>query len=250
MPQVAQTPIERAGRYWLKRDDLYTVAGVSGGKARSCWALAQEATGLVTAGSRSSPQVNIVAHIARQLRIPCHVHVPTGALGPEVEGAKAAGAVVIQHRPGHNSVIVARARQDAQEMGWVDIPFGMECRTAVEQTAAQVQDLPDQVERLVVPVGSGMSLAGILHGLRLGARRLPVLGVQVGANPANRLQKWGPLFWSQDCTLVKSGVPYQRPVQMAIGDVVLDPIYEAKCVRFMVPGDLLWIVGVRQETDL
>ena len=70
------TPIESSGGYYFKRDDLYRVAGVSGGKARTCWGLAQGAPGLVTAGSRHSPQVNIVAHIAQELGVPCRVHVP------------------------------------------------------------------------------------------------------------------------------------------------------------------------------
>lgn len=46
------TPVERCGDIWLKRDDAFTVAGQYGGKARTCWQLAQGASGLVTAGSR------------------------------------------------------------------------------------------------------------------------------------------------------------------------------------------------------
>ena len=55
--QPEHTPVQQVGQLWLKRDDLYSVAGVAGGKVRSCWALAQGARGLVTAGSRASPQV-------------------------------------------------------------------------------------------------------------------------------------------------------------------------------------------------
>lgn len=65
--QPELTPVDKHGDYWMKRDDLYRVAGVCGGKVRTCWNLAQGAKGLVTAGSRSSPQCNIVAHIAQKL---------------------------------------------------------------------------------------------------------------------------------------------------------------------------------------
>lgn len=162
--QPEQTPVERVGDVWLKRDDLYTVAGVSGGKVRSCWALAQGATGLVTAGSRASPQVNIVAHIARRLGVPCAVHTPAGEPSPEVADALACGAMRVEHRPGYNSVIIARAREDAAARGWTEIPFGMECQEAVKQTRQQVANVPADVRRLVVPVGSGMSLSlSLIH---------------------------------------------------------------------------------------
>ena len=31
------TPVQRIDHVWVKRDDLYHVAGVNGGKARACW---------------------------------------------------------------------------------------------------------------------------------------------------------------------------------------------------------------------
>ena len=61
---TAPTPLQQVGNFLVKRDDLFEIAGVCGGKARTCWAMSQGAPGLVTAGSRSSPQANIVAHVA------------------------------------------------------------------------------------------------------------------------------------------------------------------------------------------
>lgn len=246
MRRRLRTPIERHGDIWLKRDDLFEVAGVPGGKVRTCWHLAQGAPGLITAGSRSSPQVNIVAHIARKLGVPCRVHVPSGELKPELLAAQAAGAEIVQHRPGYNSVIVARAREDAQRTGWREIPFGMECEEAVRQTAGQVRDIPAGVRRIVVPVGSGMSYCGILHGLQEHRMRLPTLGVMVGADPRKRLERFAPVFPTSWPHLVPAGVDYHAAVNERIGDVVLDPHYEAKCARFLEPGDLLWVVGIRQ----
>lgn len=233
------------GEIWLKRDDTFSVAGVCGGKVRSCWHLAQGARGLVTAGSRASPQVNIVAHIAARLGVPCRVHVPSGQLSPEVAAAHDVGATVVQHRPGYNTVIVRRARDDAAARGWREIPFGMECHEAVAQTAGQVCDLPPAA-RIVVPVGSGMSLAGILHGLKRAGVKIPVLGVVVGADPAERLDRHAPPLWREMAKLVPAGVDYHKSVNASVDDVSLDPVYEAKCARFLRPGDLLWCVGIRQ----
>jgi hypothetical protein len=245
--QDSRTPLEKHGAVWFKRDDQFAIAGVAGGKVRTCWALAKGAVGLVTAGSRASPQVNIVAHIAKKLGIPCRVHVPAGELSPELLSAQAAGAEVVQHRPGYNTVIVARAREDAAARGWTEIPFGMECEEAVRQTASQVGVLPKRARRIVIPVGSGMSLAGVLHGLKAARSDLPVVGVVVGADPTERLDRYAPPDWRSRVTLVRSEVDYHddAPVTELEG-VTLDPIYEAKCIPFVAPGDLLWVVGIRE----
>ena len=245
------TPVEEHGGYLVKRDDLFAVGGSAGGKARTCLALAAAGApaGLVTAGSRQSPQANIVAAVAAQLGVRCRVHVPAaaGPLTPELAAAAGHGAEIVEHRPGHNSVIIARARDDAAARGWLDIPFGMECAEAVRQTAGQVASLPADVTRIVVPVGSGMSLAGILAGLAQAGRDTPVLGVVVGADPARRLGKWAP-GWRGRVQLVKAQQGYHdHAAGTRLGELELDPVYEAKCLPFLRPGDLLWVVG-RRET--
>ena len=243
----ALTPVQLRAGVWMKRDDLFEVNGVPGGKVRTCWRLAQGAAGLVTAGSRSSPQVNIVAHVAQALGIPCRVHTPTGELSPEVVAARDAGAEVVQHRAGYNTVIVKRARDDAAALGWTEIPFGMECAEAVAQTRRQVANLPAEAQRLVMPVGSGMSLAGVLWGLADIGRKLPVVGVVVGADPEKRLDEYAPPGWRDLVQLVPSGSDYHQPAAATtFGGVDLDPHYEAKAVPFIRPGDCFWIVGVRQ----
>ena len=243
------TPIEKVGEYFVKRDDLFAVNGVNGGKVRTCYYLAQNAKGLVTAGSRESPQVNIVAHIAKELGIPCRVHTPEGKLSPEVEAAKNIGAEVIQHKAGYNSVIIKRAKDDAIEQGFKEIPFGMECCEAVEATKNQVKNIPSNTKRIVIPVGSGMSLSGLLHGLIENNLNIPVLGVRVGADPTDRLNKYAPKNWASMVTLVSSDLDYhQHEKDNNFYGLTLDPVYEAKCIKFIEKGDLLWVVGIRQTS--
>lgn len=249
------TPWQHEAGVWLKRDDTYTVAGVSGGKARTCWQLAMALPapeGLVTAGSRSSPQVNIVAHVGVELGVPVRCFVPGGKWSPELEAAAMAGATLVPVRPGHNSVITARAREWAEQHHlWREIPFGMECKEAVRATAGQVANLPPEVKRLVVPVGSGMSLAGVLYGLLEHDRRPPVLGVCVGADPDRRLRRWAPPLWRMMVDLVLADVDYHRPAPVTQwGAVTLDSVYEAKCIPYLEPGDGLWCVGIRQTEEV
>jgi len=248
----AATPIEKHGDNWIKRDDLFEINGAPGGKVRTCLALAQRAkdsgaAGITTAGSRSSPQVNIVARVAAHLGLKARCHTPKGKLSPEVIAARDAGAVIEQHKPGHNSVIIARAREDAKARKFVEIPFGMECEEAITQTRRQVQDIPADVARIVIPVGSGMSLAGLLHGLDdAGRGDLPVVGVKVGADPAKRLDKYAPANWRDRVDLIDSGTDYHDPApDTTFAGLPLDPHYEGKCVPHIAPGDLFWIVGIR-----
>lgn len=249
MPEL--TPVESHGGYLVKRDDLFVVGGGRGGKVRTCWSLAQGASGLVTAGSRASPQVNIVASIAKRLGAPCRAHTPQGELSAEVALAEAAGAEIIQHPAGYNSVIIARAREDAKSLGWREIPFGMECEEAITQTRGQVRNIPADTKRLVMPVGSGMSLAGVLWGLVDNGLSVPVLGVRVGADPEERLDRYAPPEWRKMVRLVDAGLDYHAsaPVRV-LGDLRLDPIYEAKCLPFLKKGDLLWVVGLRASETL
>jgi len=233
---------------WVKRDDLAVYPGGTGGKARACYEIAKvSTTGLVTAGARASPQVAIVAKTAAHFGLPCRVHVPSGEWTDQIKIADAAGATVVQHFPGHNSVIIARAKCDAADRRWTYIPFGMDCDKAVELTAGQTKNVPTGVKRVVVPVGSGVTLAGVMRGL-WGRQDVSYVGICVGANPEGRLHRRAPLFWQNRTVLLNSGLPYgESAPRLTLGNIVLDPVYEAKCLPFLNTGDLFWIVGKRDN---
>lgn len=234
----ALTPVERRGEVWVKRDDLFGVNGATGGKARATLVMADGATALVGVGARSSPQIARVARVAQHLGIPARVHTGVGGETEETMAAAIAGAEVVRHAPGRLAVIRKRARDDTS--GTL-IPWGAESHAAVTLVAAQAKNVPDDVERVVVPVGSGTTLAGILLGLR--DPHVEILGVRVGADPAPVLDRYAPSGWRDRVTLVECGLPFE---QKAIGDldgIVLDGTYEAKCLPYLRPGDLLWIVG-------
>lgn len=246
------TPVETRNGIYVKRDDSFSCNGVAGGKVRTCLSLARGAKGLVTAGSRSSPQVNIVAHVAQYLGIPAQAHTPCGQLLPELVDAQAHGCTIVQEKPGHNSVIIARARQAAEARGWVEIPFGMECPEAVRQTRGQVRNVPRDITRVVMPVGSGMSLAGVLWGLQdARLQHVPVTGIVVGASPVKRLDKYAPEDWRRRVVLLTDPSDYHEGKPGMLDNIVLDPFYEGKAVQFARgTGCLFWVVGIRRTALL
>lgn len=246
------TPVEDAGDGILvKRDDLYTAGGVSGGKVRGCQAViaselrAGRTPPLITAGARHSPQVHTVAALAHAAGLPCRVHVPSGGDTPELVETARLGAEIVRHTPGYNTVIVARARSDADATGSIHVPFGMEHEEAVAATARQAATLPTDITRIVVAIGSGISAAGILQGTSHWPRPPTVVGVAVGADPTKRLARWAAPHLDR-LDLCKALVPYERRVTATLPNgTPLDPVYEAKTLPYLMPGDLLWVVGIR-----
>lgn len=251
------TPIEKRGEYYFKRDDLFEFAGANGGKVRTLFNILTSfgqptVSGVVSCGDRISTQIPRVARVAHALGIPCRLHTASGAFTPGMREAKELGAEIIQHDPGYLSVVRARALEDAEKQKFYHIPWGLCMKQAVEYTLEQAMMMDVGVKRIVVPVGSGMTLAGVLHGLiAFGhTRLLPVLGVQLGGDPSARLDDYAPKDWREIVKMVGAKQEFhdEAPVQDQIFEGVrLDPVYEAKCVPFMQPGDLLWIVGNRGE---
>lgn len=255
------TPVEREGALFLKREDLFEWAGGHGGKARLARTFAggQQPKGFVTGGLRQSLQNVIVAQLAMMWKVPCRIHTASARGSPTVELTAAKrkyGARILSHRPGYLSVIRSRAAADARERGFCFIPPGMEHPQAFQAIAEQVANLPYEVTRIVVPVGGGATLIGVLSGLRLyhPTRHISVLGVCANTEPLRMLKKYFPpntrgLFHPNHHLVLRSPrSKYSKPLNgVKIGRVELDPYYEAKCVEFLRPLDMLWVVGHRRE---
>ncbi|WP_017556009.1 pyridoxal-phosphate dependent enzyme [Nocardiopsis baichengensis] len=244
------TPIEEHAGVLVKREDAWTRSGASGAKARALFTAAENAQGVVSAGARISPQLERAALVAHALGIPARLHTGYGKPTNETQLAEAAGATVFRHHPGRLTVIRARYRADAhtyKEAGWACVPFGMEHPVYLAQVSEQATRLPREVGRVVVPVGSGMTLAAIIRGLEASGHTATVLGVRVGADPT-RLLDWYAPGWTERTTLVDAIDFYDEAADNHLGDLALDPHYEAKCLPFVGDGDLLWAVGARTST--
>jgi hypothetical protein len=237
---------------WFKRDDLFSVGSAGGAKARTVAQLAIGAKGLVGACMRSSVQAGVIAAVARDNGIPARLHVPAGPDTPELQAALAFGAEIVPHRPGYSSLLQSRAKADVAKLGFTLIPYFLRCQEAVDNTARQVLNLPaGGIRRIVCAVGSGVTMAGIINGIRTHAdirpdlARLPVAGVYVGTYPAPLLDMYSP-GWRDGAVLLKAASEYtQRLGGVRAGSILLDSVYEAKCKPYLIAGDCFWIAGIR-----
>lgn len=255
MDTTILTPVEDHNGIFLKREDFFRIFDVCGSKARMANAIIAKAveTGcnsFCTAGSRYSPQCEIVSNICEHLGKECHVFIPQGSDTSVVDNIKANSYTVLHRtKVGWNNAVVAEAKAYAIKNQSIYIPFGMECDDYIDRTKHQVANIPDQIKKIIVPCGSGMTMASIIAGLECyGMLDKEVVGVVIGKSPDHIIHKYispnCPIKWS----LVKSGMKYGRsPKTTILEDVEVDSIYEAKCIPFVEKGSLLWVVGKRME---
>jgi 1-aminocyclopropane-1-carboxylate deaminase/D-cysteine desulfhydrase-like pyridoxal-dependent ACC family enzyme len=279
------TPVEERGGRLFKREDLYVGAGgVNGGKLRACRHLigrgaAAGAPEVISAASVLSPQNAMAAVVAAELGMRCTVILggskpDTAAKHPSVAIALAAGAQV-EHVPvGYNPYLqkAAAARLEQTKGGYwlrygITTPDGAslaELRAFHTVGADQVANLPDQVETLVVPFGSGNSAVGVLYGLaqvRRPARLQRIVLVGIGPDRRGwlhqRLTLLGVAAAAPLEHLDLHGSGYARygdRMAATVDGIVMHPTYEGKVVRYLDQHNppwwsrrdgstCLWIVG-------
>ena len=254
---VDLTPVEFIDGYVFKRDDYYQIGNAIGGKARVGNTLIHRALSngfcdIVTTGSRDSRQCEIVSSICEDVGIRCHLFMPSGK-DTDVTDIISSRKYSTIHRTkvGYNSVLISHSKKWAEENDAYYIPFGMESEECININMHQVQNIPKDISRVVIPCGGGMQMISVICGLKYyGMSHIKVIGVQVGANPNRVIERFIPdegLFGTgYNYEIVKSDVPYGKHLtDTTFCGIELDPIYEAKCIPFMQKGDLLWIVGKR-----
>lgn len=245
----AITPVQRAGNIWLKREDSFRIGnGLAGAKERAIYAHAlnnPDKNRLITCGSRPSQQAARIGAVAEVLGWKATAHMPSGELTPPMQHARSLGVDIQQHAPGYLTVLKKRAEEDAEaDPDALLIPFGVAIDEAVELARPQVSNIPEEAKRLVITVGSGTTLSGVLHGLKDRGLDMPVLGIRVGSDPEETLDRLAPEGWRDMVSLVDSPLAYEEEAPVTVYEgVELDPNYEAKAIEFLEEGDVFWIVG-------
>jgi 1-aminocyclopropane-1-carboxylate deaminase/D-cysteine desulfhydrase-like pyridoxal-dependent ACC family enzyme len=280
------TPWENRNGRWYKREDYHrNDYGVNGAKYRACRHLITQAVvregvdTIVTAQSVRSPQAAITATLCEELNLNCIVVVGASKLETAVKHvsiriAMDAGAHLdVTPRVAYNGVIQPYGARLAESLGAWQVPYAIsppenagreELSRFLAVGGAQVANLPDEVDTLVVPFGSGNTTAGVLYGLaQKGTGPSKVVLVGVGPDRTewlwNRLSSVGVtqsfLPEIQHIPLHGWYTEYADLMPETEDEIVMHPTYEGKVVRFLnttkaVPQwhnrdstTGLWIVG-------
>lgn len=276
------TPIhEDQGIFW-KRDDLFRPFGpahhVNGGKVRQALLIFRSKldeirtkydNGVVTAASVHSPQSANIAAVARHYGVKCvscvggtkpdkllthHMMRLTTAYGSQIR-------IVAGH--GMTAVIHDRMHKIAHELNYLPIEMGelMEDnpKAIFESTAEQVQNLPDNLDNLIVPSGVAIQLTGILIGLKRYNKQVKrIVSICVGPTREKQLKRYFEEVYKTNpqeyhtVEMYAHKAPYAKsyPVQV-LGDDI-DDLYEGKAHDWMVKNidyqnekTCFWVVGKR-----
>ncbi len=246
-PTIVLTPVEKHGGLLVKRDDLASERGVLGGKARTLGVICRHIVGagyrgLTIHAARNSVTPATLGAVCYAYGVSACVHTAAakGEMPEPYLNAIRNGARVIEHRPGYMSVLSARAREQAEADNYFTVGLGLDYPPATLETAKQCANLPNGINRLVTAVGSGHMLEGIVRGLEDLGHYVPILGVCVGRIPDAVVKMETPL----SIDLLESPTDFNRPSRVTkLGDLELNPYYEAKCIEYLEPGDLLWVVA-------
>lgn len=267
------TPIEEHDGVLFKRDDLfmpfvdleYPFSLVNGGKVRQCIKLIESNLEHIkkdcdstvgTAVSVGSPQGLIVSLVAKYFSLKTIIGIgattrekaieknPTmrycDVLGAEIQ--KVSGVA-------YNSALYAGMKKLNRPM--FNVSFGMQSEQGLEQiinaVADQVENIPNDVT-LVVPVGSGITFASILVGVRRFSKKLKnILAIQpFGYDRTKTINSIAPFM---DYTYSVGHFPYHTALETSIAQGFdLDSNYEAKAwatlKNIMPAGDIcFWCVG-------
>ena len=251
------SPVELHNGIYIKRNDKLKIYDVNGGKSQGAYFLIQDAkkkgfAGVATVGSRFSPQCDIVSNICENEDIQCRLFMPKAKQETDViKKIKTRKNSVIDFVPyGYTSNLIFNASNFCKQNNFYFIPFGMKCLENINVVAKQCENIPANIKRIVVPVGSGVTLCGVLTGLmNFGRYDIEVLGIQTGADSTKFIYRHLPLmneirfhlkFYKPE---LKPAVRYSETVHAEIDGIVLNERYEAKCYDFLKKDDLFWVVG-------
>ena len=288
------TPVELYDNIYYKRDDYFKPFGdyhVNGGKVRQALIMfekyiddikSKHNNGVITAGSVHSPQSANIAKVAEFHQVKCITCV--GGTKPEnldkhhmMRLTKHYGCeikIVAGH--GMSNVIHARMRELAKENGYMVIEQGELLEKNPSEmfyaTADQVENIPDELDNLVVSTGVGIQLMGILLGLKKFNKKVKrIHSICVGPTREKHMKRYenellkthDGMVWDRpeslnlnEFTMLSHKSPYGKGHDYMVNDSYIDDIYEGKAYQWMLENvdtanekTLFWCVGKRPRPE-
>ena len=289
-----KTPVELNDNIYYKRDDYFQPFGdyhVNGGKVRQALIMFEKYidqiktkynNGVITAGSVHSPQSANIAKVAEMHEVNCftcvggtteekldnhHMMRLTKHYGCEVK-------IVAGH--GMSNVIHSRMRKLAEENGYMVIEQGELLEKNPSEmfyaTAEEVDNIPDELDHLVVATGVGVQLMGILIGLKKYNKKVKnIHSICVGPTREKHMKRYEDallnlyegMSWDRPSSLelnefnmIPHKAPYGQGHDVIVNGTYIDDIYEGKAHQWMEKNidtqnekTLFWCVGKRPRPE-
>lgn len=259
------TRVDKFDDVWVKREDMPGFVSLdypSGSKVRQYNQMAAAAPGapmIVGCASHSAMQIYVAA-AAKQANVQAVIYVPARKVRTSAtEYAAGLGAEINEVRPGYMNVVRSRARARAKEIGRV---VRWDVNAALMDAYEQTQNIPEEVQRVVVATGSGLTAAGVLAGLSTHHARPEVVVIATSGLASEEkiiglaTKAWEKGHglslgkfnkpWFPKLTLIRHPLKYEEDILKELPDgTPLDPYYAAKAWDYLKPGDCLWTPGLR-----
>lgn len=266
------TPVERVDGYYYKRDDYFSLGGLLGGKVRQCLSLVHHnlpdirsrcSGGLATSAGLPSPQSCIMAGVARYFGLQSAVAVfrydntVVDFNRINVSLAQKLGATIYGVDCPRKSSVDKAGRELARSLNYYHVDFGMAGTFVMDVVANQCNNIPDDVESIVIVAGSGFSALGVALGAKKFDKNISTIYVVCLSNYFNKNKRqWydvldGNVKFKGDLVEIKSPIPYHRLYNPG-NDFRFDLTYESKAHQWMLnyikPNGktLFWVVGKRE----
>jgi hypothetical protein len=269
------TPIEEYNGVLYKRDDLFRPFPdemLNGGKVRQAINLIYKNLELIksdyhstvaTTCQKDSPQGLIISRVAKAFELGCFV-----GYGNLSRKTLKENKIITQIRlnggiaesiinQGYDNAITSRLKifqQEGAGNNFYIIKFGIDVEQnpiVIDCIADQVKNLPDELENLVIPTGSGITAGAILRGIKKFKKNIGSVYV-VHISGEDRIAKIESIEDRVPYEYIKgTGYKYSQKVKLNVADSFeLDSIYEAKAYDWMRHNldlrqgkTLFWCVG-------
>ena len=271
------TPVENHKGLYIKRDDLYKPFGdntVNGGKLRQCYKLIESIKdkydGVISCCSIYSPQAPITSAVANYFGLKaviCYGATNESRL-QELEMPRLArqynADLRIISTSGIHKILYNKAKKIAQEENLFVVDYGFNIidypDIMFSAISRQVENIPDELDNLVITCGSGITTTGVLLGLA--KYRKKVKNIYLVATAPNRQKLINKNLslnnMYREYTIIdlfhQKGFKYEDKLYKSFDGIDFHPNYEAKTFNWLENNidykkekTLLWVVGAEPK---
>lgn len=276
------TPVQNIAGMYFKRDDLYMPFDdipLSGGKIRQCFNLIGENedyirnqcnSNVYIGIQMSSPQGIIVSRVCKEFGFNTTVFLGNTTYESCIKKTlikniiNQGGKLDTSSKQAFNANLEATLRKRAESgEKFFNAGFGFVIKSSeykkylIDSIANQVQNIPNNLDYLIISCGSCINIAGILTGIKRFDKNIKhIIGIQISGY--DRTKTIDSILENDNKEYeyelrISKDYPYSKKLNRALSDyITFDRVYEAKAFDYMMKymrdeirnkSVCFWIVG-------